>query len=211
MDAPDDRAGRPETPPDSIVVTGTGRAPAAPDALVVELRIEGHGATVTEALDALTRASDAAATALPGHRLRTHGLGLHPRTGRDGEARGHTAYSSLRVRTDDPAGAGRLIARLAEEVGDGLSVEQLRPQITDLVPHQLRAREAAVQDARTRAEHYASLLDRTIGPALWLQETAAERPVPVARAAMAVSGGPEVDPAEQEIVASVQVAWRLLV
>ena len=35
---------------DSIVVTGTGRAGAAPDALIIDLRLDGHGRTVTDAL-----------------------------------------------------------------------------------------------------------------------------------------------------------------
>lgn len=113
------------------------------------------------------------------------------------------------MRSADPAAAGHLIAHLAAQVGDALSVEQLRPEVTDIAPLHERAREAAVADARARAEHYAALVDRALGPALRIRETTPDRPGPVTRMAMASAAGPPVDADDHEVVATVEVTWRL--
>ncbi|MFK5582253.1 SIMPL domain-containing protein [Serinicoccus sp. LYQ131] len=196
--------------PPSIVVTGTGRASAAPDALVVDVQLEGHGRSVTAALAALTEASEAATAALPGHRLTTHGLGLHARSDRDGRQVGHTAYQSVRVRTQDPAGAGELIQRLGEAVGDRLTVHQLRPEIADTTALLERARADAVADARAKAEHYARLVGMPLGPARWVREPGPEGPGPSPRMElMSQAAGPPVDPADHEVAVTVEVAWGL--
>lgn len=196
---------------DTVVVTGTGRASAAPDVLVLDLRLEGHGPTVGEALSVLSRASRAAHDALPDQRLRTHGLGIHPRHDRQGERAGHTAYQSLQVRTDDPEAAGALVQRLGEAVGDGLGVEGLRHEVADPSGLQRQARERAFGDAVERAEQYAELAGRVLLGVRSVREPAVGGPRPLGdqtvRAVMAA--GPVVDPAEHEVTAVVEVTWQL--
>lgn len=196
---------------DTVVVTGTGRASAAPDVLVLDLRIEGHGATVGEALSALSRASRACHDALPDQRLRTHGLGVHPRHDRQGERAGHTAYQSLQVRTGEPDAAGALVQRLGEAVGDALGVEGLRQEVADPSDLKRQARERAFGDAVERAEQYAELAGRVLLGVLSVREPGAGGPRPAGdqmmRAAMAA--GPVVDPAEHEVTAEVEVTWQL--
>lgn len=200
-------------PRDTVVVTGTGRVPTAPDSIVADLQLEGHGTTVAEALAALTAAVEACRAALPEHRVRTRGLGLHPRHDHQGRQVGHTAYQSLQVRTDDPTQVGDLVGRLAQAVGSGLGVNGLRPEVTDTTEPSVRAREEAMTRARARAEHYAQLAGRSLGPVLWVREHhgAPGRPLPgAAEARMAMAAGPAVDPADEEIVAVVEVGWSLL-
>jgi hypothetical protein len=85
-----------------------------------------------------------------------------------------------------------------------------QPRITDTTELAVRAREAAVDDARARAEHYAQLAGRHLGPVLWVREGGeAGHPLPVREARM-MAAGPAVDPADQEVVALVQMAWSLL-
>lgn len=195
---------------DTVVVTGTGRASAAPDVLVLDLRLEGHGATVGEALSALSHASRAAHDALPDHRPRTHGLGVHPRHDRHGEPVGHTAYQSLQVRTDDPEAAGALVQSLGEAVGDALGVEGLRHEVADPSGLQRRARERAFGDAVERAEQYAELAGRVLLGVRWVREPGTGGPRPLAdHARMAMAAGPAVDPAEHEVTAVLEVAWHL--
>ena len=195
----------------TVVVTGTGRAGAAPDALVLDLQVEGHGPTVAQALSALTQATAAAHEALPAHDLRTHRLGLHPRHDHQGRQVGHTAYQSLQVRTTDPTRAGELVHRLAEATGSALGVNGLRPETTDTTELERLARERAVEDARARAEQLAELGGRGLGPMLWAREggEGAVRPYDT-EARMALSaGGPAVDPADQEVLVVVEVGWAL--
>ena len=196
-------------PRDTVVVTGTGRV-AAPDTLVVDLQIEGHAPTVAGALEALAAGVSACEAALPDHRPRTRGLALHPRHDERGRQVGHTASQSVQVSTEEPGEVGRLITRAAAAVGAGLTVGGLHPRITDTTELAVRAREAAVDDARARAEHYAQLAGRHLGPVLWVREGGEDgHPLPVREARM-MAAGPAVDPADEEVVALVQMAWSLL-
>lgn len=196
---------------DTVVVTGTGRASAAPDVLVLDLRLEGHGRTVGEALTALTRASRSCHDALPGESVRAHGLGVHPRHDRQGNQAGHTAYQSLQVRTGDPARAGELVQRLGEAVGDALGVEGLRHEVSDTASLQRLARERAFGDAVERAEQYAELAGRVLLGVRSVREPTVGGPRPAGdqmmRASMAA--GPVVDPGEHEVGAVVEVTWQL--
>lgn len=196
---------------DTVVVTGTGRASAVPDALVLNLQLQGHGRAVGDALAMLTRASQACHDALPDHRLRTHGLGLHSRQDREGRQVGHTAYQSLQVRTGDPAGAGDLVHRLSEAVGDGLSVQGLDPELTDTSAQEEQARRRAFDDARTRAEQYAALAHRSLGPVVRVREAGAAGPRPMeSRMLMAgATDGPPTDVADHVVVTQVEVTWKL--
>ncbi|WP_151524601.1 SIMPL domain-containing protein [Serinicoccus kebangsaanensis] len=206
-DGPDQR----DPATDRIVVTGTGRAGATPDSVVLDLYLEGHGSTVAQALQALTAASQACTDALPDHRVRTHGLTLHPRHDHHGAPRGHTAAQSLRVVAPDPGRAGELVAVLAEAVGDALTVQSLRPEVSDVTALEVRAREAALLDARRRAEEYAALVDRAVGRAVTIEELPEHAgPVPGDAAAMSMEAtGPPVDAADHEVRVLVRVVWAL--
>jgi hypothetical protein len=196
---------------DTVVVQGTGRASAAPDTLVLDLQLASHGQTVAEALAALTRSSRAASEALPGTRPRTSGLGVHPRHDHQGRQVGHTAYQSLQVRVGDPSAAGDLVQRLGEAVGDALGVNGLRQELADPSGLLREARRLAFEDARERAEEYAALAGRELGPVARVREGGAPGPSPMAAdARFAVASGPVVDPTDHEVVAVVEVAWRLL-
>jgi hypothetical protein len=197
--------------PDTVVVVGTGTAGAAPDTLVLDLQLEGQGATVSEALGSLTRASHACHEALPHLSVRTHGLGVHRRHTPSGAQSGHTAYQSLQVRTPDPAGAGDLVQRLSEVVGDALSVNGLRPELSDTAELRTRARELAFADARASAQEYAVLAGRELGPVLTVREVpeGGAQPLQRAEARMAMDPGPVVDAADHEVTVAVQVTWQL--
>jgi uncharacterized protein len=199
--------------PDTVVVVGTGRAGAVPDTLVLDLQLEGHGSTVAEALETLSRASRACHDALPDVALRTHGLGVHPRHDHHGTGRvvGHTAYQSLQVRTADPSGAGDLVQRLSQVVGDSLGVNGLRAELSDTTELDRRARELAFADARARAEQYAALADRAVVSLTSVREVVdgPAQPFPRAEARMAMAGGPVVEAADHEVTVTVEVTWQL--
>ncbi|GGK66413.1 SIMPL domain-containing protein [Ornithinimicrobium pekingense] len=202
---------QPPAVPGTVVVIGTGRAGAVPDTLVLDLQLEGHGASVAEAIEALTGASQASHDALPGVDLRTSGLGVHPRHDHQGTQVGHTAYQSLQLRAPDPSAAGNLVRRLGEVVGDALGVTGLRAELADTAELDRRAREAAFDDARGRAEQYAALAGRAVVGVLHVRELVdgPVQPFPRAEARMAAAGGPVVGPADHEVTATVEVTWQL--
>ncbi|MGC5583214.1 SIMPL domain-containing protein [Ornithinimicrobium sp. W1679] len=199
------------TDDDRVEVTGTGRASGRPDTLVLDLRLQAHGATVGEALTSLTRASHACHDALPGLPVRTHGLGVHPRH-EQGHQRGHTAHQSLQVRTDDPSLAGDLVQRLVDVVGDALGVDGLRHELADTAALARRAREQAFADAAVRAQQYAALSGRTLGAVRRVREPGGSGPSPMAAelARTALSAGPVVQAEDLEVVAAVEVVWELV-
>lgn len=196
---------------DIVVVLGTGRATAPPDTLVLDLQLAAQGRTVADALAALTRASHAAQDALPDASAPTSGLGVHPRHDHEGRQVGHTAYQSLQVRVGDPSAAGELVQRLGEAVGDALGVNGLRQEIAEPSGLQREARERAFADARERAQQYADLAGRGLGPVVRVREGTAAGPGPrgLEDARFAMAAGPVVDPADLEVVATVEVGWRL--
>lgn len=197
--------------PDSVVVLGTGRATAPPDTLVLDLQLEGHGATVSEALTAVTEASTACHEALSGLAVRTHGLGLHPRHDHQGRQVGHTAYQQLQVRAADPSTAGELVHRLSTVVGNALGVNGLRPELTDTASLEREARDRAFADARSRAEQYAALAGRELAAVRQVREggRGGPRPMEMADARMAMASGPVVDAADHEVIVTVEVTWEL--
>ncbi len=197
----------------TVVVVGTGRAGAVPDTLVLDLQLEAQGATVAEALEALTRASQACHDALPGVSLRTSGLGVHPRHDHRGTGAtvGHAAYQSLQLRAPDPAGAGAVVQRLSQAVGDALGVNGLRAELSDTAELDRRARELAFADARARAEQYAALADRAVVGVQHVRELVdgPVHPLPRGDVRMAMASGPVVEAADHEVTVTVEVTWLL--
>lgn len=200
-----------EASPGTVTVVGTGRAGAVPDTLVLDLQLEGRGATVAEALDTLTRASQACHDALPDVSLRTHGLGVHPRHDHHGTQVGHSAYQSLQLRTAGPAGAGEIVQRLSQVVGDALGVNGLRAELSDTGDLDRRARELAFSDARARAEQYAALADRAVVGVRSVREhvDGPVHPFPGAEPRTAMASGPVVEAADHEVTVTVEVTWVL--
>lgn len=211
MGRPHAAADSPRPDAGTVTVVGTGRAGSAPDTLVLDLRLEGRGATVAEALDDLTRASRACHDALADLPLRTHGLGVHPRHDHGtGDVVGHTAHQSMQVRTDDPAGAGQLVRRLSQVAGEALTVGGLRAEVSGTRELEGRARELAFADARARADQYAVLTDRAVVGARHVRELdGPDRPFPLVETRAALAGGPVVDAADLEVTVSVEVVWEL--
>lgn len=199
--------------PDTVTVVGTGRAGAAPDTVVLDLQLEGRGATVAEALQALSAASAACHDALPDTHLRTSDLGVHARhdhTGSGGIV-GYTATQSLTLRNPDPTAAGDLVRRLSEVVGDALGVNGLRAELSDTTELERRARELAFEEARARAEQYAALAGRAVTGVLRVRETGdgPVSPFPRADVRLAMASGPVVRAADHEVTATVEVTWEL--
>lgn len=199
------------TAQDSVTVVGTGRAAAAPDTVVLDLQLEGHGATVSEALAQLSEASHTCVEAAGQLRVSTQGLGVHPRHDHQGRQVGHTAYQQVRVTSPEPGEVGGLVQRLSDAVGNGFGLNGLRPEVADTSELLATARERAFGDAHARAEQYAALTGRSLGRALSVREDVGG-PTPFHGAAdsrMAMAAGPVVEAADHEVVQRVRVKWEL--
>lgn len=203
---------------DHITVTGTGRASASPDVVAVRVRIECESEVVASALSGCTDAVGAAlevASRLdlpPGDRQTTM-IGIHQRFDNEGrQVVGHTAFQALTLLVRDHERVGDLLTGLADAVGNGLRVEDISLEISDVTHLQQAAREAAFADARTRAQDYARLAGRTLGRVRTLtEESVLTQPYPrFAREALAsTADGMPVETGESSVTQSVTVTFAL--
>jgi len=207
--------------PRSISVTGTGTAEAVPDLLTLSIGVECRRETVAGAYgDAGTRS--AAITSA----LRQHGVegpdisasGLNVRAevnwqeGRGQTVSGYLASSMLTIRIRRLSASSQILAAAVAAGGDDVRLNGLSLGFADAAAVEARAREAAWQDARTTAAHYAALSGTGLGRVLSLtQHTGFQPPVPVAKLQRAVAAESlSVEAGESSVTATVGVVWELL-
>jgi uncharacterized protein YggE len=204
---------------ESVTVQGEGVARATPDVLRLDLGVEAQGRTVSDALAGSSASMQAVLDALRVHGvdpadLQTTGLAIRSVHDRDGRrVVGYAAGSSLAVTLRDLDAAGAAIAAAADAGGDACRVHGLRFDVQDDTPLRLQARQAAVADARARAETYAAAADRALGRVLHISELGEGRPGPVRAGRMmameAVSAPVPLEAGAHEVSVNVTVEWAL--
>ncbi len=203
---------------DHVEVIGSGAASAVPDVVVLDARVQCEAADVAGALDAATGRVTTALQAVADHGVaasdrRTTGLGISSRWDREGQrVVGYTAHQSLRLLVRDRERVGDLLRALAGAAGDAFGLDNVTLEVADPSPLLEQARTAAFEDARAKAEQYAALAGRSLGPVLRVTEEP-ERATPMprfaAKAAMDVGGGMPVEAGESTVSATVTVRFGL--
>src|SRR5512139_2572231 len=152
--------------PDHVEVLGTGSASAVPDVVVLDARVQCEASDVAGALGAATGRVTTALQAVADHGVapadrRTTGMGVGTRWDREGRGVvGYTAHQSLRIVVRDRERVGELIKALARAAGDAFGLDGVSLEVADPAPLLERARTAAFEDARAKAEQYAALAGR---------------------------------------------------
>jgi hypothetical protein len=200
----------------SIRVTGTGSAAAPPDVVVIELAAEAtaqHAASALTATSAaLTRMRDAALVGgVERVDVASTGTSLSPAYDREGRLNGYRAFLGLTVRLRDIPRAGHLLADLVAAGGDEARLQGTRFEHSDPEALAAAAREAAFADARDKAQQYAGLAGRALGPVLAIDEGGRPGPAPMPRdlRLMAEAAVP-VESGVQAVTAAVTVCWELV-
>jgi uncharacterized protein len=194
----------------TLTVTGHGASTAAPDSAVVRVSAVHRGDTLAEALAGAESARAGVVAAAGELLVGTLNLSVWPAHDRDGAPAGFEARHSLQVATPGLDRAGALLTRLADEVGDRLTVDGVGLEVTDPAAATREAREAAYADARERAEHLATLADATLGPVVEVVEGGAVVPSPYPRVlAAAAKADVGLQPGESTITAVVTVTFEL--
>ncbi|HEU5242247.1 MAG TPA: SIMPL domain-containing protein [Ornithinibacter sp.] len=203
---------------DHVEVTGTGAASAVPDVVVLDARVQCEAPDVAGALSAATDRVTTALRAAADHGVaerdrRTTGMGVSTRWDREGRAVvGYTAHQSVRLLVRDRERVGDLIRALAGAAGDAFGLDNVTLEVADPAPLLERARTAAFEDARAKAEQFAALAGRALGPVLRVTEERDHAiPLPrfAAQAAMDAGGGMPVEAGESTVTASVTVRFGL--
>ncbi len=207
--------------PRSIAVTGSGTAEAAPDLLRLSIGVECRRAGVEAAYGDAARASSAVTEALRGHGvadrdITTSGLNIRAEVswqeGRGQLVSGYLASSTLNVRLRDLAASSAIIADAVAAGGDDVRLNGLELGFADPAAVESLAREAAWQDARATAEHFAALAGARLGKALSVtRRPGSAPPIPLAGMQRAVASEPlAVEAGSSSVTADVDVVWELL-
>jgi uncharacterized protein len=202
-----------------ITVTGEGRVEAAPDIATIALGVQVRGDTAAAALAANSERLAAVlarlkAAGIADRDLQTSGLGLgpeydHSRAGQPPRVVGYQATNMLTVRVRDLA---RLGAVLDQAVADGANT--LNGLVFGLAEPQAaldKARVAAVQDARRKAEMMAAAAGVALGAVLEMSESHGGGPQPYFRGAPMAMDAAAVPVEGGEVSLSVQVSitWEI--
>ncbi len=204
---------------ESVTVQGEGVARATPDVLRLDVGVEAQGRSVSDALAGTSGAMQAMLDALRARGvaptdMQTTGLSIRSVHDRDGRrVVGYAANSSLAVTLRDLDAAGAAIAAAADAGGDACRVHGVRFDVEDDADLRRQAREAAVVDARGRAETYAAAAERALGRVLRISEVGEGSPVPVRAGRMmameAASAPVPLEAGAHEVSVSVTVEWAL--
>ncbi|MFI5779640.1 SIMPL domain-containing protein [Nocardia sp. NPDC051570] len=210
----------------TVTTFGHGTAAATPDRMQVTISIETRASTValayhragerTTSVTAALRADDVRSTDIA-----TSGLSVHTETtwieGGGSRITGYVASTSLTValHTDekgsDPA---TIIGHAVDAGGDDVRLGGLNLTFADQESLLIRARDAAWDNARTKAEQYAARAERKLGPVLEITEnTTSHSPVPhhtvQFMAAKSEAAPIPIEYGESEVSATLRVTWLL--
>ena len=198
-----------------ITVTGMGRSSAVPDVADWSFGVQTDEETASAALEAAADATRAILDALRDagiaeEDLRTESVSLWPRTTDDGRAViGYTASSSVHATVRDLGKAGSVVdaavrAGANQVYGPSLRVSDSRTQYRE-------AADAAIDDARAKAEALAAKAGLTLGTPVAIVESGGGVPGPLYDRAMAgaEAAGVPIEPGTSEISAALTVTFAV--
>ncbi|MET9058107.1 SIMPL domain-containing protein [Streptomyces antibioticus] len=210
-------AARVDPAPATITVTGEGSATAPPDVAVVAVAVEATGATSQAALDAQNTAAGALLTAVRAQGVaerdvRTDTISLQPVYDTEGGStrlKGYQAAQSFSVKVREVERTGAVLQSITDATGDAGRINAVAFEVSDPVPLQARAREAAHDDARAKAEQLARLSGHELGRLVSLSEDSAGYPRPTAQFADAAGAAVPTAPGEIRATATVTAVYEV--
>lgn len=210
--------------PRSIVVTGKGEASAAPDIATINAGVQTRAATAVEAASSNQAAVAKVMAALADQGvaekdIQTSDYSIWPEQRRQGRGDdevvidGFRVSNSVRVKVRDLDALGELLAAVTSAGAN--SINGISFAVEDSAAIEARAREAAMTDARRRAEALAELAGVELGEVQQITMTAGggyPRPMPMARMeamAMDAAPAPSISPGESSKTVSVMVTYAI--
>jgi uncharacterized protein YggE len=197
-----------------ITVTGTGTANAVPDVADWSFGVQSDAETASGAMSAAAEATRRIIDALRDagieqRDLRTENVSLYPRTTDDGRAViGYTASSSVHATVRDLDRAGAIVdaavrAGANEIYGPTLRIDDTRAQYQ-------AAAEAALDDARARAEALAARAGLTLGVPVAIVDSGGGSPMPAYDRALAgAESAVPIEPGVNEVTAALTVTFAI--
>lgn len=206
------------SPVRQITVVGKGEAKATPDTASVQLGVQSEAETARQALTDNNTQMQAMIAKLKelgvaDKDIQTSNISIYPRyddKGRD--VLGYQVSNTVTVTIRNISQTGELLDKVVDAgansvMGIAFTIDQ---------PNQLEqtAREAAIRDARARAEAMAQTSNSALGQVLSITENIGATPPPIypmaeARMAADAAGSVPIQSGEQTINAQVQITFEL--
>ena len=203
-----------------IWVSGEGKVTITPDIAILSLGIEAQAVTVAEAQSQAAEAMDRVINALTDNGvaekdIQTQYFSISQVTSWDKDTgeeivTGYrvTNMATVKVREIDETGA--IIDAVAAAGGDLTRINSIDFSVDDPSPYYDEAREAAVADARAKAEQLAELANVKLGEPTYISEWASS---PISSREIYYGGAAPaptpISPGELELTLSVQVAYAI--
>lgn len=201
---------------DHVEVTGHGVHHLVPDLVIVRARVQCDAKDVATALNEASSRTAAALQAAADHGIgardrRTDDVGIRPRHDQNGrKVIGYTAYQAVRFTVRDTSRVGDVLQALAGAAGDALAVDGIEMTADQTTEAVAAARDAAFEDARTRATQFAALAGVALGKVRRIREGGDDvRPRPMMARAAEFSGSMPIEGGTQAISTTVTVRWEL--
>lgn len=205
--------------PRGITVTGTGRASAPRDLVVLDLGAESRRDNPSDAIASASYAAGNMRTALLDagvavEDLVTGGVTLTPVHDPWPKVVGYGAAIRIVAQVRDVEGAGRVLGRAVAAGSDAARVQSVTFSHERPDEVAAAARDAAWADAEAKAQRYAQLAGLRLGPVLSVEETGGSVVPRNAKMLRAAAGGAPaadvpLDAGEGTVTLSVTVRWAL--
>jgi uncharacterized protein YggE len=164
---------------EGITVQGQGQSEGTPDVMRLSLSVDVTRPTIQDALDASNSAVAKVMSALRNNGvaqrdIQTTGLSIDPVYAYPKNAaprlRGYHVENSVQVKLRNLKNAGKTIAASATAAGNAVRIDGISFDLQDNVALLKSARDAAMTDAKTKAEQYAAASGRRLGKVVVITE-----------------------------------------
>jgi uncharacterized protein len=200
-----------------VNVTGYGRVAAPPDIAIIRVGVQTEAEKASEAMDENNLLMQAVISVtveadVDEADLQTQGIRLNPvYTSSEGGApasiSGYQASNIVEVTVRDLDGLGALLDSIVEAGGN--TIESIRFEVSDMREAMAQAREAAMNDARNKAEQLTSLADAELGDVLTITEFSQSPPIPVVSDTLQAAEAVPIQPGLEYVETTVQVVWEI--
>ena len=202
-----------------VVVSGLGKVTGTPDVLRVQLGVEIRRADVSSALRDANNVQSRVRAAVrrdgvDPKDMQTADVSLYPSYSNKGVPNGYTVNQSLTVKLRNLSRAGSTIGDAVEAGGNAARVQGVSFALEDNAALLEKARDAAYGDAKKKAQRYADLSGRSLGPVELVSEQVPEGAQPMKYAGDAMAAAPmassvPIDAGQSQVSVSVTVRWSL--
>jgi len=215
------RADSAVTAGDTVSVQGTGTVQGVPDRMTAVFGVHATRRNVQDALDAVAHDAQRVVASLRhagvgNADMRTTDLELYPHYNNNGGRDGYDASETVTATFHDLGAAGRHISATVASAGNAATVNGLSFDLSSDTKLLAEARSAAFADAKARAQQYAELSGRSLGPVRHVTESIVSSTEPQPQffkgADLAAAGGAAAVPVkagQQPVTVVVTVVWQL--